>query len=132
MSLSFKLGPMALLLCAAGAVFAAEEPKVPDWIPVFPDVKPQLIENKKSEKESSVIWYFTTAKTPAEVKAFYKKGFESNGFKDLKEQSVDDKEDGYVQENIKSDDSKRYWFVNARLEKNAKETQVSLVYQIKN
>jgi hypothetical protein len=132
MSLAMRLGSLALMVCAAGALRAAEEPKVPEWIPVFPDVKPQLIENKNSEKESSVIWYFTTAKTPAEVKAFYKKGFESSGFKDLKEQSVDDKEDGYVQENVKSDDGKRYWFVNARLEKNAKETQVSLVYQIKN
>jgi len=132
MSIAMRLGTLALMLCAAGTLSAAEDPKTPDWVPVFPDVKPQLIENKKNDKETSVIWYFTTEKSPAEVKAFYKKGFESNGFKDLKEQSIDDKDDGVVQENVKSDDGKRYWFVNARHEKNGKETQVSLVYQIKN
>ncbi len=132
MNLPLRVGTLALMVCAVGALRAAEEPKMPDWVPVFADVKPQLIEDKKNEKEVSVTWYFATSKTPAEVKAFYKKGFEANGFKEPKEDSIDDKDDGVVQENIKGNDGKRFWFISARLEKNAKETQVSLVYQIKN
>ncbi len=90
---------------------------MPDWVPVFPDAKMQLIENKSNDKETSVTWYFTTPKTPPEVKVFYSKGFEQSGFKDLKAQSVDDKEDGVQQENIKGDDGKRYWYISARHEK---------------
>ncbi len=132
MKFALKLGMLALVVCAAGALRAEEDPKMPDWVPAFPDAKPKLIENKKSEKESSVTWYFTTAKTPVEVRDFYKKGFEASGFKEMKVQSVDDKEDKVQQENIKSDDGKRYWYVSARVDKISTETQVSLVYQIKN
>jgi len=132
MRFALKLGMVALVMCAASAMRAEEDPKMPDWVPAFPGSTPKLIENKKSDKEVSVIWYFTTTKTPVEVKDFYKKGFEAQGFKDLKVTSVDDKEDKVQQENLKSDDGKRYWYISARLEKDAKETQVSLVYQIKN
>ncbi|MEI6234493.1 MAG: hypothetical protein WCT04_15680 [Planctomycetota bacterium] len=131
MNFALRLGTLALMVCAVGAIRAAEEPKVPDWVPVFPDVKPQLIENKKDDKGTSVIWYFATVKSPADVKAFYKKGFEASGFKEQKEQSIDDKDDGVKQENLKGDDGKRSWFISARLEKDAKETQVSLVYVLK-
>ncbi len=133
---AWKFGALALLLSVAGALRAAEPEKMPDWVPVFPDVKPTLIENKKDGKEFalSVTYSFTTSKSPAEVKDFYEKGFESAGFKkaDFKAQSVNDKDDGVVQENVKGDDGKRFWFISARTDKVLKDTVVSLVYQTKN
>ena len=125
-----KFAALALVLLAGNAM-SAEEVKLPDWVPAFPDAKYQVVKNAKTDKLEEVILYFTTAKSPTEVKEFYQKGFESKGFKDLKAQSVDDKEDQVKQENLKADDGKRYWYISARLEKDQKETQVSLVYQTK-
>jgi len=126
-------GMLALVVLLAGAVRAADEVKTPDWVPVFPDVKPEVVEHKKTDKLEKVILTFSTKKSVDDCLDFYKKGFLKSGFEESKmvAQHVDDKEDGVRQENLKADDGKRAWYFNARTDKVLKDTVVSLVYEIK-
>jgi len=114
----------------AAAFARGEDVKVPAWIPTLPDSNPKVVNVKKIENGEEVILNFNSAKTPAELKEFYQKGFEASGFKDLKMDSIDD--DGVKTENLKANDEKRYWWVSTRREKDAKETIVSIVYQVRN
>jgi hypothetical protein len=114
----------------ATSMARSEDTQIPSWIPSLPDSKPKVVNVKKIENGEEVILNFNTAKTPAELKEFYQKGFEAGGFKDLKMDSIDD--DGVKTENLKANDEKRYWWVSTRREKDAKETIVSIVYQVKN
>ncbi|HLX61870.1 MAG TPA: hypothetical protein VKX17_11355 [Planctomycetota bacterium] len=118
-------GMLALVVLLAGAIRAADEIKTPDWVPAFPEAKPEVI-----EKVESVTLHFTTPKSVDEVTDFYKKAFIKAGFAEAKMQTqhVDDKEEGVRQENLKTDDGKRAWFFSARSDKVLKETHVSIVY----
>ena len=109
----------------------AAETKLPDWIPTSADFKPEVLNTKKTDKGEEVILFYKTAKSPADVAAFYAAGFEKAGFDKTKFVADHISEDGNAQENLKTDDGKRAWFLSARLDKGAKETTVSLVYQIK-
>jgi hypothetical protein len=132
MTHAIKLSALALVLFIGNAM-SAESITIPVWVPVFPDVKLELIEHKKTDKMDSVTFAFNTTKSPIEVRDFYKKGFAKAGFEEAKMvgQSIDEPEDGVKQENLKADDGKRVWFISARTDKVLKGTQVSLVYQTK-
>jgi hypothetical protein len=135
MSHAMKFAALALVLLAGNAM-SAEEVKLPDWVPAFPDAKYDVVKNVKGEKNDKVdevILTFSTKKSPAEVRDFYKAGFAKSGFAEDKMNpvSVNEPEEGVKQENLKADDGKRVWHVNARSDKVLTDTQVSLVYWTK-
>ena len=130
MNKALKFGILSVLLCCARA-FSAEETKIPEWIPAMPDVKPEVLNVKKIEKGEEVILFYKTAKTPVEVAEFYEKGFVASGFDKTKFVADHIAEDGNKQENLKSADDKRAWWLSARQDKGKTETTVSLVYQAK-
>lgn len=125
---SFARISVTLWLMAAAFVHSAET-KIPAWIPSLEGSVPKVINAKKIDKGEEVILNFNTPKTPKDLKEFYSKGFEAQGFKDIKAESIDD--EGVSTENMKGHDEKRYWWVSTRREKNAKETVVSIVYEVK-
>ena len=130
MKYACKFAMLSILFCCAYA-FSAEETKIPEWIPAMPDVKPEVLNVKKIEQGEEVILFYKTTKSPAEVAAFYEKGFATAGFDKTKFVTEHIAEDGNKQEIMKCAEDKRAWWLSARQDKGKTETTVSIVYQTK-